>query len=243
MLNPHLDMASLASDYAVRQRLQVRDFLEVGAAEALRTTLERKTPWGLAFNNGDQIVYITPEQRARMGMTDQQKIASIVSEGAKNGYQFLYSIYPLLQNYFNDTGRVQELFDLFEWLNGDAFLNFARRLTGLQDIVWADAQATMYSAGQFLKYHTDETPSQKRLAAYVINLTPDWGRDWGGYLQFFDGKFDIEEGLRPLFNAINIFTIPADHSVSIVAPYVTRPRLSITGWLRGDAPPRPIGRS
>ena len=239
--NPALDIPRLASAYARKGRLQVRDAFTQATAEKMLGILERDTPWGIAFNDGARVVQLDAEQLARLGPQDRQRIALGVAEGARAGYQFIYSYYPILEAYFDSRVPHSPLLDLFEWLNGDAFLDFARRLTGLSDIVWADAQATRFSSGQFLKYHTDETPSQRRLAAYVINLTKDWGRDWGGFLQFFDNKYDVEEGLRPIFNAINIFTVPADHSVSVVAPYVQRGRLAITGWLRGDAPPLPIG--
>ena len=240
-LDPSLDPPALAARYSEKGRLQVRNVLQPESAEALLAVLERETPWGLAFNEGERVHYLDAATRARLTLADQQRIAAGVAEGARGGYQFLYAIYPLLQAYFDERAPHSPLFALFEWLNGPEFLTFARRLTGLSEIVWTDAQATMFAAGHFLKYHTDETPSQKRLAAYVINLTKDWGRDWGGFLQFFDGNYDIEEGLRPVFNAINVFTVPADHSVSMVAPYVPRARISITGWLRGDHPPRPIG--
>jgi Rps23 Pro-64 3,4-dihydroxylase Tpa1-like proline 4-hydroxylase len=239
--NPRLDLPLLAKGYALKGRLQVRDVFTEATAEAVLAMLERETPWGLAFNDGNRVVQLDAAQCARLSVADRQRIGAGVMEGAREGYQFIYSLFPLLQAYFDPRAPRLPLFAVFEWLNSPVFLDFARRLTGLEGIVWTDAQATMFGAGQFLKYHTDETPSQQRLAAYVINLTKGWGRDWGGFLQFFDEKYDVEEALRPVFNAINIFTVPADHSVSVVAPYVQRGRLAITGWLRGDQPPRPIG--
>jgi SM-20-related protein len=239
--NPALDVPELASAYAIKKRLQIREVFADSTAEAVLAVLETRTPWGLAFNNGEQVIQLSAAQMAGFSLQDRQRISATVAEGARRGYQFLYAYYPLLQAYFSPDAPWSPLFPLFEWLNGPEFLGFAKRLTGLSDIRWVDAQATMFNAGHFLKYHTDETPSQKRLAAYVINFTKDWGRDWGGFLQFFDDKYDVEEGLRPLFNAINIFTIPMDHSVSVIAPYVARSRFSITGWLRGDDPPHAIG--
>jgi len=239
--NPALDLPQLAADYARKGRLQVRDVFTEPTAEALLAMLERETPWGIAFNDGARVIQLDQAQCQGLSPADRQRIAAGVAEGARRGYQFIYSFFPLFQAYFDPGAPRSPLFALYEWLNSPAFLDFARRLTGLDGIVWADAQATMFSSGQFLKYHTDETPSQQRLAAYVINLTKDWGRDWGGFLQFFDEKYDVEEALRPVFNAINIFTVPADHAVGVVAPYVQRGRLAITGWLRGDQPPGPIG--
>ena len=76
-----------------------------------------------------------------------------------------------------------------------------REVTGLDAIAWTDAQATLYRPGDFLTTHDDETGGHKRLAAYVLNMTPGWRPDWGGILQFLDERGNIEEGYSPAFNA------------------------------------------
>ncbi|MBC8025073.1 MAG: 2OG-Fe(II) oxygenase, partial [Steroidobacteraceae bacterium] len=156
---------------------------------------------------------------------------------ARSGYQFFYDHFPLSSEIASGRPVPPALADFFGFVNSDETLDFVRRVTSLPTIRWADAHATRYRAGHFLKYHTDENAAEARLAAYVFNFTRDWGRDWGGYLQFFDERYDVEAGYRPIFNALNLFTVPADHSVSMVAAYVRSSRLSITGWFRGDDPP------
>ena len=42
----------------------------------------------------------------------------------------------------------------------------------------------------------------------------------------------MEEAFTPAFNSLNVFKVPAQHAVSIVAPFAGAPRLSITGWIR-----------
>lgn len=239
-LNPNLDRAALANRYKLKHRLQIRDVL---TAESVRWIHEivRNLSWGLVFQRGKQVVELSPDALARLSPADAQAMLSEIHAQARSEYQFLYGFHPLLRHYFAANQPYHPLFDIFEFINSAPMLDFVRTVTGLSNIRWADAQVTCFRAGHFLKYHTDETPSQRRAAAYVLNLTPRWGRDWGGYLQFFDDKYDIEEGLRPIFNALNIFSIPMDHSVSVVSPYVTEARLAITGWFREDEPPRPIG--
>ena len=68
-------------------------------------------------------------------------------------------------------------------------------------------------------------------------MTPDWREDWGGHLNFFDGAGNIEQGFKPAFNVLNIFAVPAAHSVGLVAPFAARHRYSITGWLRAGEDP------
>ena len=38
------------------------------------------------------------------------------------------------------------------------------------------------------------------------------------------------DGLLPTFNTLNIFRVPADHSVSMVTPFAGAVRYAITGW-------------
>lgn len=235
-INPALDVHSLARDYAVCGRLQVRDFLTGESAERIYTHLSDQTPWGVAFNEGEKVIQLSSAQAGQLTAEQQRRIGAAINERARHGYQFFYYYFPMLDAYFAPGHPQLPLFDVLEFINGEAFLGFVRGLTGFNTIRWADAHATLYRAGHFLKYHTDEKPTDQRVCAYVLNFTKGWGRDWGGYLQFFNERYDIEEGLRPVFNALNLFTVPADHSVSQVAAFAPGSRYSITGWLRADAP-------
>lgn len=239
-LNPRHDPDALAPRYAEKGRFQVRDFLVEEDAERVLKALTSETPWGLVFNRDTQVIQMSPDQVARLSPQQSRDLMNEIHERARGGYQFLYNAFPLYSAYFRPSAPRFPIFDVMEFVNSPGFLDFARRLTGLADIRWADAHATQFRAGHFLKYHTDETPAEKRLAAYVLNFTKSWGRDWGGYLQFFDARYDVEEAYRPVFNALNIFTVPADHSVGMVSAYAPAGRYSVTGWLRADEPPGPI---
>ena len=110
------------------------------------------------------------------------------------------------------------------WRSTSSRLSF-----GLAAIQRTDAQATLYRPGDFLTVHDDSIGGHKRLAAYVLNLTPIWRADWGGVLQFLGANGHVEEGYVPCFNALNVFRVPTQHSVSQVALYGSL-RYSITGW-------------
>jgi SM-20-related protein len=239
-LNPALDAAALGHDYAVKKRLQVREFLEASSAEAVYKAL-RELPWGLAYNEGATVHQLSPDRVAAMDDREGSRIMAGIQERARAQYQFLYAYFPVLAAYMSPTPQRFGIFDFFEFINSAAVLDFVRRLTGLEQIRWADGQATWYRPGHFLKAHTDEDPSTGRVAAYVMNLSPTWERDWGGLLQFFDSRDNVEEAYKPAFNTLNIFTIPQLHSVSMVPTYVTAERLAVTGWFRIDDPPKPIG--
>ena len=46
------------------------------------------------------------------------------------------------------------------------------------------------------------------------------------------GDDEIDHGFVPAFNALRLFRVPVQHSVSHVWPFAPEPRLSVTGWLR-----------
>ncbi len=244
-LNSKHDPASLADQYAEKGRMQLRDILVPDAAEDIYQRLY-KAPWHLAYNEGLKVHEHTPEQLQNISREKAAEIQNKVYKGAQQGYQFLYNHFPISSAYFAQGGKSvygeqgDALFAVFEYLNSPAMLDFFKTLTGHHNTVWVDAHATLYRAGHFLKFHTDENAKEQRLAAYVLNFSKDWGRDWGGLLQFWDKNYDVELAYRPLFNALNIFSIPADHSVSVVAPYCPGLRFSITGWLREGQPGGPI---
>ena len=241
-LNPAHDLTALSNEFAKRRRLQIRDFFVEQDAERIHEVLLHQTPWWVAYNDGERVAQITPEDAARLSPRHVAEITAGIHERARVQYQFLYQYYPLFSKYFTPGTPWLPIYEIYEWLNSDPALDFFRKLTGRPDIRWADGHATLYRAGHFLKYHTDEQPSEQRIAAYVLNFTKGWGRDWGGFLQFFNDQYDVEEALRPIFNALNIFLIPTDHSVSMVSTYAPGMRFSVTGWLRGDDPPGEFNR-
>ena len=242
-INPALEPGALAGDLASRGRLQIRDFFVGKDAERIHSMLERETPWWVAFNEGDRVVQLPPEQVARLTDSQVNQMYAAINERAKTQYQFLYQFYPIVGAYFDHAAPRLPIFELFEFLNSPRALDFLRTLSGRPDVQWVDAQATLYRTGHFLKSHSDLDEARTRVAAYVLNFTKLWERDWGGYLQFFNERHDVEEAYRPIFNALNIFNVPTDHSVSVVSPFAYGLRFSVTGWLRSDAPPGQFGRA
>jgi len=138
----------------------------------------------------------------------------------------------MLDAYKEGWSTVPILDRVLEFINMPEMLDFVRTLTGRDEIIKGDAQATRYGPGQFLKFHTDNITEEHRVAAFVLNFTRNWDPDWGGYLQFYDNNWDIEQAFQPRFNALNIFTVPQNHAVSYVANYATGQRYAITGWFR-----------
>jgi SM-20-related protein len=239
-LNQAHDPEALALEYGQARRIQIRDLLEEQSAEHIYGLLSGQTPWWVAFNEGEQVHQLPPDQVRGLTQAEIARMIEGIQIRARSQYQFFYEYYPLYSKYFDPRADRLPIHEAYEFINSEPMLQFLRRLTGRPEIVWADCHATLFRAGHFLKFHTDEKPEDRRVAAYVINFTKGWGRDWGGFLQFWDQRYDVEHAYRPVFNALNIFNVPMDHSVNQVASYAPGLRFSLTGWLRADQPPGPI---
>lgn len=243
-INPAHDPAALARAYAAGGgRMQIRDFLVREHADRIHHILRHETPWWLAFNDGPKVHQLPPEYLARLTQPQLNQILAGIQQRARAGYQYLYQFNPMIAHYFDPALPKDPILCVMEFLNAPATLDYFRTLTGCPDIQWIDAHATLFRSGNFLKEHTDADDRDSRVTAYVLNFTPNWQRDWGGFLQFFDeGSYDVEKAYCPAFNAINLFQIPRDHSVGMVSSFCPENRYSVTGWFRRDPPPGPFGR-
>jgi len=233
-INPAIDRTSAAAVFQREGRVQIRDFLTSDAAATIGMLLETSTPWGLGIQAGDQPSrHLKPEQIAGMSASERSSTDAAIKQSAQNGsFSFIYAQYPILDAYLQrwDPGNPFDL--LLEHINAEPFLNLVREVTGIPHLVKADAQATLFAPGHFLPIHDDTHKDEGWRVAYVMSFTKKWRPDHGGYLLFFDEEEDIVSGLKPRFNALNLFRVPQRHSVSYVPPFAPVGRFSITGWFR-----------
>jgi Rps23 Pro-64 3,4-dihydroxylase Tpa1-like proline 4-hydroxylase len=176
---------------------------------------------------------------AQWPLAKRRKLEKAVHSVALDGFQYYYANVPIYDIYHQKQLPGNFLNQIVEFLNDPEFLDFVRLITDDESIEFADAQATRYGPGHFLTSHDDNVDGKNRRVAYVLSLSPEWRADWGGALQFFDSKGDIEHAYTPTYNALSLFRVPTNHSVGIVAPFAGAPRYSITGWLRSG--PDPMG--
>ncbi len=89
---------------------------------------------------------------------------------------------------------------------------------------------SIYSAGDFLSTHHDKNKGDY---AFVLNLTFDWKSIWGGALHICGAPTStaVEVG----YNSLTVLDVSSpngqDHYVSMVAPYVSKQRIAVTGWV------------
>lgn len=226
-LNPALDRAKLARQFHEHGRIHIGEVLTRRSADRLHFCLKREINYKLCTNIGGTA-------RALENLSSEERHACSVAawrEVGIDGFQFLFDTHLVSFAGEPYADSRHHLANFVAFLNGNGFLGFARGITGIDSIAFADAQATLYRSGHFLTAHDDDVPNTKRLVAYVFGFTPVWRPEWGGLLEFPGGN-GVEAAYLPGFNALKLFRVPMSHYVSVVAPYAQGLRYSLTGWLR-----------
>ena len=238
-LAPGIDADALAPVFRRHGRLHIPGVFPSDQARAIGDALANATPWLSVFNAGDKVFDVKPGFREAMTPQARAQLDAAVNDGARDGFQFRFDSWRVSDALERDEragGALAPIEAVWDFLNGAAFLDFARRLSGDHRIASCDAQATRYRSGDLLTTHDDLADGKHRLLAYVLNFTPVWRLDWGGVLVFFGPDGQVSERYPPTFNALNLFPVPQPHAVTQVAPFAGADRLSITGWLRAAAP-------
>lgn len=213
-------------------RVHIPGFLTHASACAAYAAVTAPLPWQLHFNDGNDVFDVQAAEFESLPHDKREAVLRPIYLRARHGFQYIYDNLALSDFCARGEFLDYPVMRLFDFLASDAFMEFARGVTGICDIASIDAQLTRYRPGHFLTLHDDRDDAKGRVAAYVLNLTATWRTDWGGILVFPDKDGHVTEGYVPTFNALNIFKVPTPHLVSVVAPCAGGPRLSITGWLR-----------
>ena len=224
------DVEALARAFSEHGRLQIAGFLTADSARALYDELAGSGEWRLTANRGEEIRHFSRDQLDNWTPEQHRLLDKAVTMGGRFGFQFRYDVIRLNEN---STGLLAQFRD---FMSSSQVVEAMRTITGASDIAFADAHASRYAPGHFLTTHDDEVATMGRRAAYVLNLTPEWRPDWGGLLQFFDGRGDVVRAFSPGFNLLNVFRVPQAHNVSWVTPLAGAPRYAVTGWLRAGDP-------
>lgn len=234
--SPALDDSAIeeaAADYAVTGIARLTSAFSTDAAEALHHHYVEELKWSRVFNEGQRIWDIDPDKIEALETSETgQRLHAAIMASAQKGFQYQHDAVRVSDEANERAERGLMIDRLLDSLNSPAWLDLFRRITGDETAALVDGQATRYLPSQFLTGHDDDIKGKNRIAAYVLGLTPDWRTEWGGLLQFHDENGDVERGLAPRFNTINLFRVPRMHSVSPVSEFAGAPRLSFTGWVR-----------
>jgi Rps23 Pro-64 3,4-dihydroxylase Tpa1-like proline 4-hydroxylase len=229
---PGLDPAAIAAHFSERGRVHIPGILAPAAAERAHRCLAQELPWRLAIEDGRGSRNLQVADTSQLPPAERERLESALLHRAAEGFAFAYDSFPVHECHRDGILMDRYVMRVYEFLNSPAFIGFARTVTGIAAIDYADAQATLYRPGHFLTRHDDTGVQQGRQVAYVLNLTPHWRAEWGGLLAFIGVDGHVLEAYTPAMNALNLFRVPALHAVTEVASYAAAGRYSITGWLR-----------
>jgi SM-20-related protein len=237
VLDPRPDLADLKARLEASGRVHIPNILSNNTAHALYDYLSTGTDWDLALNNGGKVYDLKRAQIEALKPAEFDEMATGIERNARSQFQYVYDAFRVSSTEHHGLPTPPLFKRLLDFMNAEAFLQFARELTGEPRIVHVNMKASRYRAGHFLTAH-DDGQVASRLYAYVLNLTPTWLPDWGGLLLFHSDDGHVLEGFTPAFNALNVFKVPAHHSVTMVTPSATKARYSFTGWMLSEAPPK-----
>lgn len=236
-VRPELAVQSNTQRQSIRDRLaatgraQVVDLLSGAYADHLAASAA-DAAFNTVTRRGDGHVDLPAAWLASLEPAQKQALGERVQASATDGFQYLYDNHPIYD--LDEAGQAEKVWsELVAFLNGEAFLDLMRDLTGEPRIAMADAQLTRFRPAHFLNQHDDSADGKQRYFAYVLGLTPGWRIDWGGLLAFHGADGNVAEAFTPRFNALSLLKVPAPHSVTQVALSAGTHRLSVTGWLRG----------
>ena len=230
-ISPDLDVAALASEYARDGRVRVYGLLAEGA-EYLHDYLETTSDWIKLIKQDQGVLELAPDERAALCPEDWARIEAEAHRRARFDFQYRYDG---LRVATDDEAEETPLTEFAELMQTNEMLDLLEAITG-QRGSFTDGFATAYGPGDFLTGHDDDVRGKNRLAAYVYGLTKGWRIEWGGMLLFHGPHERTVSGLAPRFNTLDLFSVPQQHSVSLVTPAAPHRRFAITGWLRSGKP-------
>ena len=218
VINPDLDRAALAREYAEAGRVRVHDLLALDAVAELYEFLDGHDGWWQLINTPNGVIELDREKRAAMSAEELAELDRETHDGARFGFQYRYEGLRVPAD--EEEGREEEnpLAAFARLMSSDPMLDFLRAVTGSAEVAFTDGQATAYGPGDFLTGHDDDVPGKDRIAAYVFGMTPRWRPEWGGLLLFHGEKEATVAGNVPRFNTLDLSAVPQPHSVSLDPP-------------------------
>jgi Rps23 Pro-64 3,4-dihydroxylase Tpa1-like proline 4-hydroxylase len=233
-INPDLDVPALAQAYARDGRVRVYGLLSEGAAY-LHDYLDATPHWIKLIKLPKGALELDAEARAELTPEQWAQIEAAAHERARYDFQYRYEGLRVPES--EELGEVERtpLTEFAELMQSTEMLDLLEAITG-QRGSFTDGHATAYGPGDFLTGHDDNVTGKNRLAAYVYGLTKGWRIEWGGLLLFHGPHERTASGMAPRFNTLDLFSVPQQHSVTMVTPAAPHRRFAVTGWLRRGAP-------
>jgi hypothetical protein len=236
-LDKSIDLQVLADDFARCGRVQIAPFLgPQDSADQLLQHVSRREDWRVTIRTAaDQPTILDRSSWEALRPPEREGMMKLAAPTDVDSFRYVFEEIVIVGTEFENREPGTILGRFADFLSTAPVLDAIRRITGATDIAGADLRATCYRPGHFLTRHNDTSTGMRRVA-YVLGLTPLWRPEWGGMLLFHNERGDVELGLMPRFNVLNLFAVPQNHSVSLVSSFAPEPRYAVTGWFRARTP-------
>ncbi len=212
--------------------VSIVDLFDDSVVDDYYQILLKELNWDLVtMVNGKPFIVPVNELKEKPAEFINQFVGGVINYAAQNPFQYFYENIRLNDENHNSNVVLKPFFELCE---SQEFLTYLKEVTSDEsESKIVETQITRYSAGSFLKEHTDHSPDNPyvRNSAFIIGFTKSWSADWGGNLNIFDKNYGIYRCLSPQFNSVNIFKVPRKHFVSQVSNFCPQARISISGWV------------
>jgi SM-20-related protein len=220
------EIDELKNDFEKNKKLIIPNIFKIDEIEKLYRFLTRLLPqyWVCAT--------CVKKDRLELPLSDKRNALRIkmVNEAfGSNEFSF----------YFYRTFNANPLqyspleYEVRNYMSSKVFIDFLNSITNLGLTKLNTLFVSKYTSNCFLSTHNDAGNGR---IAFVLHLTKDWKPQYGGNLNFLnEERTKIIEIFTSQFNTLMIFEVPEEgvpHFVSHVAPNVTIPRISITGWYK-----------
>ena len=227
--NPSLDVAQLAKCYRETGRVRISGFLGSGHTE-MRDYMAHTDEWIQVINKPGGVLEMELNEWEALGPRRKKAIQRDMYARGARGFQYSYAAIriPTADEVDDDYSP---LADFSRFMMSKGLRQTVETIIGTENLHFTDGQATAYGVDDFLTGHDDDAPGRNRVAAFVLGMTPVWRLEWGGLLIFHPTPDADALALVPTFNTLDLFAVPALHSVSQVMPCAEGPRHALTGWL------------
>jgi hypothetical protein len=220
------------------RRLRIVEFLQPADALSLYRYLVDQVAWRSFVAADGRLFAPSASFRGSYPPELENQMREREWQGIQNGFAFWYDTDRVFPEDVPDSKELESarpaglIANFAALLSSDAFLELARKLTGLPGIDRVEVQATRHRAHHFTGFNTrPQLKAGRAVAAFDLCLTPEWSVEWGG-LRSFQGKDGyVVEAYAPSFNVLDIFALPQGHWISAVCPFVAAARLAISGRL------------
>jgi Rps23 Pro-64 3,4-dihydroxylase Tpa1-like proline 4-hydroxylase len=235
-INTDVNLDQLCETFRNDRRLRITEFLDPASAEALYHYLDKRAEWSSFLTDKGRMFELPPEIRRNCSAGGEQRLIDLAHASARDGgVAYIYDATRCFAGdavaYVKDESILARFAD---FVNSPMFLDFVRRVSGVEELDMADAQAMRFRAGNFMTFHggtssLEYTKTQR--AFYSYQLTPEWKAEWGGLLEFRGTAARSVEAYVPCFNCLDMFAFPQGHWVSAVSPFAGGSTYSVRGGI------------